>query len=74
MSSLQTDPSALEGSWCPGGRRHICAHVRVGAGIGTSGRAHHCASVLIRPSAVSEIPRTLIGRVPAGVTVNGRVV
>lgn len=74
MPSLQTDHSALEGSWRPGGRRHLRAHVRVGAGIGASDRAHQSTSVLIRPSTVSENKRALVGRVPAGVAADGRAV
>lgn len=74
LSSLQTDHSALEGSWRPGGRRHIRAHVRVGAGIGASDGAHQSSSVLIRPSPISQNQRALIGRVPASVTAHGRAV
>lgn len=74
MPSLQADHSALEWSWRPGGRRHLRAHVGVWAGVGASDRAHQSASVLIRPSAVSENQRALVGRVPAGVAADGRAV
>ncbi len=74
MPSLQTDHSALEGSRRPGGRRHLRAHVGVGAGIGASDRAHQSASVLIRPSTVSKNQRALVGRIPAGVAADGGAV
>lgn len=74
MPSLQTDHSALEWSWRPGGRRHVRAHVRVRTGIGASDRAHQSASVLIRPSAIPENQRALVGRFPAGAAANGRAV
>lgn len=74
MSSLQTYHSALEGSRRPGGRRHLRAHVRIGAGIGASNRAHQSASVLIRPCAVPENQWALVGRIPTGVAVDGRAV
>ena len=74
LPALQADHPALEGSRCPGGRRHLRAHVGVRAGVGASDRAHQGASVLVRPGAVPEKQRALVGRVPARVAADRRAV
>lgn len=74
MPSLQTDHSALEGPWRPGGRRHLRAHVGVWAGVGAPHRAHQGSSVLITTRAVSQDQRALVGPVAAGVAADGRAV
>lgn len=71
---LQADHPALERSRRPGGRRHLRTHVRVRAGIRAADRAHQRASILVRPRAVSENQRALVGCIPARVAADRRAV
>lgn len=74
LPALQTDHSTLEGSGRPGGRRHLRTHVGVRARIGAADGAHQGAAVLVRPGAVSEDQRALVGGVAAGVAADWRAV